>query len=376
MARSVLTRLIATVLVVAVAVLGLRVLKPEQHMVLVNADFAQAGLNVRPGYEVRVRDMPAGTIKDVKVNRNDFSAAYTLAIDPAVPIAKDTRASLVPKTLFGDKYVALDPAEPGQPTLHSGDTIDRDHTRPPTEIQQVFDQATPILQALDPPRFGAALGDISSGLAGEGDDLRRLTEGWSAAMDALNSHQADLHTLLTSVPGVAGTFAERSQQLADAAKDLGAVSELLAKDAPELGPLLQNNAKLATQAADLLVDAPARLGQIIPDMVDVVAMTEATPGRIAKFAKSVKYNLRGTADIMSSGWIQTRVTNTFILNWGTLYDAPGKYGDYNGGNGVTPDIDITGMPNKNIPINLSPSQQAASDTGLDRILSPLAGGGK
>src|SRR5438874_2725434 len=188
-------------------------------MVLVKADFARAGLNVRPGYEVRVRDMPAGKIKDIKVNRGDFSAVYTLALDPAVPVAKDTHASLVPKTLFGDKYVALDPAEPGQPALANGDTIDRDHTRPPTEIQQIFDRVTPILQALDPPRFGASLSAISSGLAGEGDDLRRLTEGWSEAMDALNSHQADLHTLLTSIPGVAGTFAERSQQLADAAND-------------------------------------------------------------------------------------------------------------------------------------------------------------
>src|SRR5438270_2326677 len=179
MARSVLTRLIAALLVVAVGVLGLRVLKPKQHVVLVKAAFAQAGLNVRPGYEVRVRDMPAGKIKDIKVNRGDFSAVYTLALDPAVPVAKDTHASLVPKTLFGDKYVALDPAEPGQPALANGDTIDRDHTRPPTEIQQVFDRVTPILQALDPPRFGATLSAISSGLAGEGDDLRRPTEGWS-----------------------------------------------------------------------------------------------------------------------------------------------------------------------------------------------------
>src|SRR5205085_3532795 len=180
-------------------------------------------------------------------------------------------------------------------------------------IQQVFDRTTTILEAIDPPRFGASLASISSGLAGEGDDLRRLTEGWSAAMDVLSSHQADLHTLLTSVPGVAGTFAERSQDLAHAADDLGQVAQLLAKDSPELGPLLANNAKLATQAADLLAAAPARLGRIIPDMLDVVAMTEATPGRIAKFAKSVRYNLRGTANIMSSGWIQTRVTNTFII---------------------------------------------------------------
>ena len=150
---------------------------------------------------------------------------------------------------------------------------------------------------------------------------------------------------------------------------------MLAKDEPALGPLLEQNAKLANQAADLLVDQPARLGRIVPDMVDVISLTVQQPGRIAKLAKSMRYNLRGVANIMGSGWIQTRVTNTFILNWGTLYDAPGSYGDYNGGTGVTPDVYVNGLPNRNAPVDLSPSQKAAADTGLDRLLGPLAGSG-
>jgi ABC-type transporter Mla subunit MlaD len=194
-------------------------------------------------------------------------------------------------------------------------------------------------------------------------------------MQEFADHGGDLHTLLTKVPGVAGTFAERGQDLTTAAVDLGKVADVLAKNEPSLGPLLQQNAQLADKAADLLSDQPARLGQIIPDMIDVVALSDEQPGRIAKFAQSVRYNLRGTANIMSSGWIQTRVTNTFILNWGTIYDAPGQYGDYGGGTGVGPDVNVTGMPNKNIPINLSPSQKAAQDTGLDRVLAPLTAPG-
>jgi ABC-type transporter Mla subunit MlaD len=282
---------------------------------------------------------------------------------------------LVPKTLFGDKYVQLDPAIPGQTALHNGDHIAKTNTQDPVEIQQIFDETTPLLQALDPPRFGAALASISQGLAGEGDNLRRLTDGWADVMQEFANRGGDLQTLLTHVPGAAGTFAQRGQDLATAANDLGQVAAVLAKNEPALGPLLQQNAELADKAADLLSDAPARLGRIIPDMVDVVALTDEQPGQISKFAKSARYNLRGTANIMSSGWIQTRVTNTFILNWGTIYDAPGQYGDYNGGTGVGPDVDIKGMPNQNVPINLSPSQKASQDTGLDRVLAPLTAPG-
>jgi virulence factor Mce-like protein len=375
MAPAVLGRIIGALLAVALVVAGARVLHSPAHQMVVTADFDRAGLNVRPGYEVRVRDFPVGTVGDIQVDRKNFSAIYTLKLDRGTAIARDTKAVLVPKTLFGDKYVQLDPAVPGQPQLQNGDHITRANTQEPVEIQQVFDEATPLLQALDPPKFGAALASISQGLAGEGDDLRRLTNGWADVMQEFADHGGDLRTLLTKVPGVAGTFAERGQDLTTAAVDLGKVADVLAKNEPSLGPLLQQNAQLADKAADLLSDQPARLGQIIPDMIDVVALTDEQPGRIAKFAQSVRYNLRGTANIMSSGWIQTRVTNTFILNWGTIYDAPGQYGDYGGGTGVGPDVNIKGMPNRNIPVNLSPSQKAAQDTGLDRVLAPLTAPG-
>src|SRR3954447_9922284 len=374
LAPAVLGRVIGALLAIALLIAGARVLHTPAHKMVVTADFNRAGLNVRPGYEVRVRDYPVGTISDVQVDRKTFSAIYTLKLDPGTAVARDTKAVLVPKTLFGDKYVQLDAAIPGQPQLRSGDHIPRPNTQDPVEIQQVFDETTPLLQALDPPRFGAALASISQGLAGGGDDLRRLTDGWTDVMQEFANRGGDLQALLTHVPGVAGTFAERGQDLTTAANTLSEVAQVLARNEPTLGPLLQQNAELANKAADLLSAAPARLGQIIPDMVDVVALTAEQPGRIAKFAKSVRYNLRGTANIMSSGWIQTRVTNTFILNWGTIYDAPGKYGEYNGGNGVTPDVVFkTGQPNQNIPIPLDGKKQAANDTGLDRLLGGLTG---
>src|SRR6059058_3414041 len=133
----------------------MRVLHSPQPKLIVTADFDRAGLNVRPGYEVRVRDYPVGTISAVDVDRKTFNAVYTLKLDPGTAVARDTKAVLVPKTLFGDKYVQLDPALPGQPALHSGDHIARAQTQDPVEIQQVFDETTPLLQALDPPKFGA-----------------------------------------------------------------------------------------------------------------------------------------------------------------------------------------------------------------------------
>src|SRR5205085_9358053 len=125
-------RLIGALLAVALLAVGLQAAGGGQPPITVTATFSRAGLNVRPGYEVRVRDMPVGTITSIRVDRHDFSAEYTLQLDPGTAVARDTHAALVPKTFFGDKYVELDPAEPGQPRLLAGDHIDRRQTQPPT----------------------------------------------------------------------------------------------------------------------------------------------------------------------------------------------------------------------------------------------------
>jgi phospholipid/cholesterol/gamma-HCH transport system substrate-binding protein len=92
---------------------------------LITAHFERAGLNVRPGDDVRVRGLPVGTIRSIEVDRRDFSARYVLAVDRGVGVAADSAARLVPKTLFGDKYVELDPARPGGPGGGAGGGVAR-----------------------------------------------------------------------------------------------------------------------------------------------------------------------------------------------------------------------------------------------------------
>ncbi|MDQ1375719.1 MAG: phospholipid/cholesterol/gamma-HCH transport system substrate-binding protein, partial [Actinomycetota bacterium] len=240
-ATAVLGRLVAVLLVLGLLITGARARSGPKPMV-VHAEFARAGLNVQPGYEVRVRNVPVGHVRKIAIDRRDFSARYDLALDRDARVARDTSAHLVPKTLFGDKYLALDPAPPGGPTLRSGDTITRAHTQAPTEVQDVIDKTVPLLEAVHPEQFGATLSALGQGLDGTGDDLRRMMEGWTPAMEELTGHEGDLGVMLDHVPGVAGTIADRSTDLATAATTLGNVADVLARDEPQLGTMLRENA--------------------------------------------------------------------------------------------------------------------------------------
>lgn len=355
-------KLIGAVLSLSLIVVGLHMRQGPKPM-LVTASFSRAGLNVRPGYEVRVRDVPVGTIKAIKIDRRDFSATYVLAIKPGEAIAADTTAQLVPKTVFGDKYVELEPAAPGQPLLQNGAVIGRDRTKPSTEVQQVMDRAVPLLEALDPPRFGASLASLSEGLGSTGDDLAHATSGWTTALQELSAHSGDIQALLDHVPGVAGTFAARADDLAAAADGLGRVADVLAKDEPQLAEALKDAAAMSTRVADLLADRPGRLGRIVPDMIDVVRLTAAQPGQIAMLAKYLQSNIRGTASIYKGGFVRIRESATVIMNPGTLIDAPPGYDETHGGTGVFPDVYVHGLPtNKNVGV------------GVGALMAPLTGG--
>lgn len=371
---SVLRRLVVAILVLGLLVAGMRAGGEPERMV-VTATFGRGGLNVQPGYEVRVRGLPVGKITAIEVDRRDFSAEYVMSLDPKARIAKDTRANLVPKTLFGDKYVELEPAPPGAAVLSDGDEIERSRTGPATEVQDVIDRVVPMLEAVDPERFGATIASLGEGLGGSGNDLRRMMEGWTPAMEAMGAAEADIGVLLDHVPGVAGTVAERAGDLATAARELGKVADVLAENEPELGAMLEENAELTTLAADLLKMEKNRLGRVIPDMVDVVAIIASQPGQIAKFARTLRFNIRGTAEIMKTGWIKTRVGSTVIINPGTMVDAPPPYGETDDGNGIGPDVYVTGLPNENVTIP-PPEEQQQSPTaspGLDVLLNAVGG---
>jgi virulence factor Mce-like protein len=365
-----LARLAGVLLFVGLALATLRATRPDDKPMLVRAEFARAGLNVQPGYEVRVRDVPVGTIRSIEIDRRDFSAFYVLSLDRHARIARDTSAHLVPKTLFGDKYLELDAAAPDQPTLRNGDTISRQRTEPAHEVQDVIDKTVPLLEAVHPEEFGATIAAIGRGFDGSGGDLRRMMEGWTPALDAMAAHGDDMGVLLDHVPGVAGTIAERSDDLATAATSLGDVAEVLAENEPALATMLRENGQLAAMAADLLQNQKARLGRVVPDIVDVVAATTAQPGQIAKLARTMRFNIRGTAEIMKSGWIKVRTGSTVIINAGTIADAPPPYGETDDSNGIGPDVYVHGLPNRNVTI--PPDDSSAS--GLALLFAGLGGG--
>ncbi|HET7720118.1 MAG TPA: MlaD family protein, partial [Acidimicrobiales bacterium] len=278
--RAVLGRAVAAL--VFAGLVALWIARPGPERYTVSADFNRAGLNIRAGDEVRVRGFPIGTVTRIETDRRDFSARYVLSIDRDVRIKRDSTARIVPKTLFGDKYVELEPAAKGEPAMGDGGHIGQDRTKTVTEFQQVLDRFTPALQAVDPGQLGGTIQAMAAGI-GDGTGLGRTAVGFGTAFQEIGGRQDDIARLLRHIPGTAETFGDRAGDMTAAAGNLGRVAEALAENEPTLGRFLRENADLLTQAAELVTTEKDRFQRLTEDGFDVLRMVAAHPGSIKGF---------------------------------------------------------------------------------------------
>ena len=196
----------------------------------------RAGLQLTEGADVKVRGVVVGDVRAVRTDGG--GAVIRLALDPATTarIPADVTARLLPKTLFGERYVELvPPATSSAGPIRDGAVIDQDRSRTAVELERVLDQALPLLQSIRPDQLAATLGAISTALEGRGDqlggnlvrldaylkqlnpamptiaeDVRKL----AVVLDAYDAALPDLLALLRDVTVTAGTVADQRTQLA------------------------------------------------------------------------------------------------------------------------------------------------------------------
>jgi len=370
-------RLLVSVLVAGLLAAWLGRPGPERKEI--TAEFARAGLNVRPGDEVRVRGVPVGRIASIEVDRETFTARYTLSVDPDAPIAADTTASLVPKTLFGDKYVELQAAPDDAEHLGDGAHIPIERTTAPSEVQEVLDRLQPVLAEVDPVTFANVIASTAEGLDGAGADIASLVDALPDALATITANQQDLGRIFRAVPGIAGTLEERADQLVQVAESFGTLATTIDENEAELSRFVADTASLSTRAAELLTTEGPRLDRILGDSLSVLRLVDERPGAVAALLNGAPRFVNGLAAATATGAFRAPIANFVVLNPGSLADAKGPLGEAQGGAGVGPDIVIEGFPLTD-GITVGPEGSDAgvmgAVNGVVGLLNNLLGGGR
>ena len=188
---------------------------------------AKSGLSLPNRADVKLRGMIVGVVRDVRLENRHV--VMTLGMDPKLisRVPAGVRAEIVPKTLFGEKYIDLVPTGSTAGSLQAGDTIS--DAKVPVEFEEFFNDIYPILTAVPPEKVAYTLTALAETLEGRGESL-------GETLDVTNEYLQKLNP--------------ETQTAVDDIVDLGRVSDTYAGEMDNFGELLENTSDISDTIVD------------------------------------------------------------------------------------------------------------------------------
>jgi phospholipid/cholesterol/gamma-HCH transport system substrate-binding protein len=163
------------------------------------------GLQLPDRADVKIRGVLIGQV--LKTSATADGATLTLGIKPSQlkSVPANVTGAILPKTLFGEKYVALDiPADRSPESIKAGAVIARTHVA--TELEAVLSDLYPLLRAVDPADLNMTLNAVSTALEGRGEELGSTLETADGYLRKLNPQLPALIGDLRKTATVADTY--------------------------------------------------------------------------------------------------------------------------------------------------------------------------
>ena len=199
-------------------------------VVEVTLQAGSAGNQLSAPADVKLRGLIVGEVRNISSTGD--GATLDLALDPeqVALIPDNVQAQLVPKTLFGEKFVDLViPDKPSSTPIRAGAVIGQDRSETARETEQALNDLLPLLTALRPQDVSTTLNGISSALRGRGD---RLGKNLVLVDDYLKGINPEIPALGENFGGLAD------------------FSDTLDRTTPDLSALLDNSSFLARSLVD------------------------------------------------------------------------------------------------------------------------------
>jgi phospholipid/cholesterol/gamma-HCH transport system substrate-binding protein len=255
------------------------------------------GLQLPDRADVKIRGVLVGQV--LKTSTDADGAKVTLGIDPSKidTIPANVTGAILPKTLFGEKYVALDvPTQAAGQHLQAGAVITR--TAVSTEVEQVLNDIYPLLQAIQPAQLNQTLNAVATALDGRGEELGQTLTTLDGYLKKINPQLPLLVNDLQETAKVAGTYNDVLPQVANILRNTITTATTLEDRSAQLQALLGNVTGFANTANAFLAangDNLIQLGQV----------SEPAVGTLARYSPEFPCLLAGMDNL------RTRVDSAF-----------------------------------------------------------------
>ncbi|HCA87892.1 MAG TPA: mammalian cell entry protein [Streptomyces sp.] len=211
--------------------------------------------------DVKLRGLIVGEVREVSADGSKATLDIALKPEHVSLIPADVSARLLPKTLFGEKFVDLvipENGTAGRP-IRAGDVITQDRTRVGIEIQQLMNDLMPLLRAVQPGKLNATLSAFATALEGRGDDIGENLTRTEKYLRKLNPHMPSLQEDISRFADVAEIYADAAPDLMRVLDNTITGSRTLVEKEDALEAVLTGTTGFAGTAEKLLDDNSERL---------------------------------------------------------------------------------------------------------------------
>lgn len=218
------------------------------------------GNQLEPRADVKLRGLLVGEVR--AVHADGTKATLDLALKPQYVtfIPSDVHARLLPKTLFGEKYVDLvPPAGSTARPIRAGDVIAQDRTKTGIELQRLMNDLLPLLRTVQPGELNATLSAFATALEGRGDRIGDNLTRVEAYLRRLNPHLPSLREDISRFADVAQVYGDAAPDLMAILRNTVTTSRTLVEKKDELAAALRTTATVAETGRDFFDENGDRL---------------------------------------------------------------------------------------------------------------------
>ena len=278
-ARRVMSGLIAVLLFVAAVLVGTKIAygatQPVYHL---TGTFSAAGQGMLPGSDVKIHGVNIGKVASIKLINGKARIRLTIKKSETVPVS--SRAVIRPKTLFGEKFVDIDPGatEASGPFLHDGGVIK--DTLGGFELERILSEVYPVLKQIKPEEFATILNNLARGGEGTGPDINDAFHNLSVFATGQAKNAKLTEKFIDDLAALSQTLADHADEAIAGARDAHAALPEINARSDEFTSVLKNTARLTGDLADVLEANRPLLNKIVPEGGRVLNALDAQKGQL------------------------------------------------------------------------------------------------
>ncbi len=238
------------------------------------ADFTEsAGLH--SGNEVRVAGVKVGKVTGVALDHGHVKVSFRVK---NTWVGDASTASIMIKTLLGEKYLAVDPL--GVSRQNPSRPIPVGRTTSPYDVTQAFNGLADTLGQLDSDKLGQSLEAIAETFRNTPPNVRKAVQGLSSLSKTISSRDTQLAELLSGTKKITATLSTQNASFESLLRDGNLLLAEIQRRRNAIHSLLLGTQALSEQLTGIVEDNQAQIGPALKALDQVTATLKRNLGSL------------------------------------------------------------------------------------------------